>query len=94
MVDVTNSGDRTGDEVVQIYIRDDVSSVPRPLLELRAFRRVTLKPGETRTLVFDLGPDAFAFWDRKMEWRVEPGRFTILAGNSTAHLQAVSLEVT
>lgn len=93
MVDVTNSGDRTGDEVVQIYVRDDVSSVPRPLLELRAFRRVTLKPGEARTLAFDLGPDAFAFWDRNMDWRVEPGRFTIMAGNSAANLQETRLEI-
>lgn len=92
-VDATNMGERTGDEVVQLYVRDDVSSAPRPLLELRGFRRVTLAPGEKRTVAFDLGPDALAFWDRAMQWRVEPGHFTILAGNSTASLQSARLEI-
>jgi Fibronectin type III-like domain len=52
---------RVGDEVVQLYVRDDVSSVPRPILELKAFERVTVKPREMRTVHFDLGPDALAF---------------------------------
>lgn len=92
-VDVANVGDRIGDEVVQIYVRDEVSSAPRPLLELKAFRRISLKPGERRTLAFDLGPDAFAFWDRAMQWRVEPGAFTIHAGNSSASLKPARLEI-
>ncbi|SEJ93120.1 beta-glucosidase [Sphingobium sp. AP50] len=92
-VDVANVGERTGDEVVQIYLRDEVSSAPRPLLELKAFERVTVAPGERRTLRFPLDADAFAFWDRAMQWRVEPGRFTLFAGNSSAELQGVSLEI-
>lgn len=92
-VDVTNSGERVGDEVVQIYIRDDVSSVPRPVLELKAFRRITLKPGEKRTVRFDLTPDDLAFWDVDMNWVVEPGTFQILAGNSSVALKRATLTV-
>lgn len=92
-VEVANIGDRAGDEVVQIYVRDEVSSVPRPLLELKAFRRISLTPGERRVVAFDLGSDAFAFWDRTMTWRVEPGAFTIYAGNSSASLKSVRLEI-
>ena len=92
-VDVTNSGSRLGDEVVQLYIRDDVSSVPRPVLELKAFRRVTLKPGEKQTLRFELTPDALAFWNVDMKWVVEPGTFTISAGPSSASLKTAKLTV-
>ena len=92
-VEVANIGDRAGDEVVQVYVRDEASSAPRPLLELKAFRRVTLAPGERRVVLFDLGPDAFAFWDRSMTWRVEPGAFTIYAGNSSASLKSARLEI-
>lgn len=92
-VDVANTGMRAGDEVVQVYIRDDVSSVPRPVLELRAFQRVTLKPGEKRTLSFALTPDDLAFWDIAMNWTVEPGTFTVYAGNSSANLKSARLTV-
>jgi beta-glucosidase len=92
-VDVSNTGDRAGDEVVQIYIRDTVSSVPRPIIELKAFRRVTLKPGERQTLTFELQPDDLAFWDIDMKWSVEPGEFRISAGSSSAKLQHVILNV-
>lgn len=92
-VDVANMGARSGDEVVQLYIRDDVSSVPRPVLELKSFRRVTLEPGEKQTLRFELGADALAFWDIDMNWVVEPGTFTISTGPSSASLKAVKLTV-
>ena len=92
-VDVTNTGKRAGDEVVQLYIRDEVSSAPRPMLELKAFRRVALNPGEKRTLRFDLGPDDLAFWDIDMKWSVEPGTFTISAGSSSATLKSAKLTV-
>ena len=92
-VDVTNTGSRVGDEVVQVYLRDDVSTVPRPVLELKAFRRVTLAAGEKRTLRFDLSADALAFWDIEMKWRVEPGTFTISAGASSAALKSTKLTV-
>lgn len=92
-VDIKNTGSRPGAEVVQIYIRDDVSSVPRPVLELRAFQRVALKPGEMRTLRFSLTPGALAFWNIDMKWVVEPGTFTIFAGPSSADLRSVQLTV-
>jgi beta-glucosidase len=76
-----------------LYIRDDVSSVPRPVLELRDFHRVTLAPGEARTLTFELPPDALAFWDIDMRWRVEPGNFTISCGPSSAALKSAKLTV-
>lgn len=92
-VDVTNTGARAGDEVVQLYVRDDVSSVPRPVLELKGFRRVTLKPGEKRTLRFEFEPDALAFWNIDMKWVVEPGTFTVSAGPSSASLKSARLTV-
>jgi beta-glucosidase len=93
-VDVTNTGNRSGDEVVQIYIRDEISSVPRPALELKAFRRVTLSAGEKRTLHFTLDTDALALWDKDMVWRVEPGEITIFAGSSSVQLKPAKLTVT
>lgn len=92
-VDVRNAGSRPGDEVIQLYIRDDVSSVPRPILELRGFKRVTLKPGEARSIRFELTPDALALWDIDMQWRVEPGTFTVAAGPSSAVLKSITLTV-
>jgi len=92
-VDVTNTGKRVGDEVVQLYIRDDVSSVPRPILELKGFRRITLKPGEKQTVRFELPPDALAFWNIDMQFVVEPGTFTISAGASSANLKTTKLTV-
>jgi beta-glucosidase len=92
-VDVANTGPRIGDEVVQLYVRDNMSSVPRPVLELKGFRRVTLKPGEQRTLEFTLSPDDLALWDIDMQWRVEPGEFTIFAGASSTSLKSTMLTV-
>ena len=92
-VDVTNTGKRAGDEVVQLYIRDDVSTVPRPVLELKGFQRVTLQPGEKRTVRFTLTPDALAFWNIDMRRVVEPGTFTISTGSSSASLKSTTLTV-
>ena len=92
-VDVTNTGKRAGDEVVQLYIRDDVSSVPRPVLELKGFQRVTLQPGEKRTVRFTLSADALAFWNIEMRHVVEPGTFTISTGPSSAALKSTTLTV-
>jgi beta-glucosidase len=92
-VDVTNIGPVAGDEVVQLYIRDDISSVTRPVLELKAFRRVTLKPGEKRTVVFDIRPADLAFYNIDMKRVVEPGSFTIHAGPDSVQLKSVKLLV-
>ena len=92
-VDVTNTGDRAGDEVVQLYIRDQVSSVTRPVKELKGFRRVSLAPGERRTVTFRLTPDDLAFYGIDMERVVEPGRFTIMVGPNSQDVHSVEIEV-
>ncbi len=92
-VDVTNTGAVAGDEVVQLYIRDDVSSVTRPVLELKGFRRVTLQPGEKRTIVFDIKPSDLWFFNLDMQRVVEPGSFTIHVGASSVALKQVKLMV-
>ncbi len=92
-VDVANTGPRPGDEVVQLYIRDVVSSVTRPTKELRGFERVTLAPGEKKTVTFTLGPEALSLIDRRMRRVVEPGMFEVMAGTSSTGLTTASLEV-
>lgn len=80
---VTNIGLREGSEVVQLYIRDDISTVTRPVKELKDFVRVSLKPGESRTVEFDITPEKLAFFDRNMKYSVEPGDFTVMVGSSS-----------
>jgi len=92
-VDVRNVGNVRGDEVVQLYIRDDVSSVTRPLLELKGFQRVTLEPGEQRTLAFDIKPTDLWFFNADMKRVVEPGTFTIFAGPNSVDLKKATLTV-
>lgn len=82
-VDVVNAGSRAGDEVAQLYVRDDAASVARPVRELRGFRRVTLRPGETRTVDFVLRPADLALYRLDMRQVVEPGTFTLWAGGSS-----------
>ncbi len=82
-VEVTNIGKVSGDEVVQMYIRDRVSSVTRPVKELKGFQRITLAPGETRTVTLDIMPEHLAFYDIEMNYIVEPGEFEIMVGNSS-----------
>jgi beta-glucosidase len=83
-VDVTNVGKVAGDEVVQLYIRDDVGSITRPVQELRGFRRVRLTPGETRTVVFAIDVQDLAFHDAALARVAEPGSFTVFVGGSSA----------
>lgn len=82
-VDVTNTGNREGTEIVQLYIRDRFSSVTRPVKELKDFARITLKPGETRRVNFSITPDKLAFYDKKMKKVVEPGEFIVMVGPSS-----------
>ena len=93
-VDVTNAGARAGDEVVQLYVRDDAASVARPVRELKHFARVSLRPGETRTVRFTLGPDDLAFHALDLRRVVEPGTFTVWAGGSSAADAAARFRVT
>jgi beta-glucosidase len=92
-LDVTNSGSMRGDEVVQLYIRDEVSSVTRPVKELRGFSRITLNPGETKKVEFTLGPEELSFLDREMHRVVEPGTFTIMIGGNSVDLKQTKLDV-
>ena len=92
-VDVTNTGPRSGDEVVQLYVHDVVSSVTRPVKELAGFERITLAPGERRTVKFVVPPDALALTDRDMRRVVEPGAFELMVGPSSAVTQSVTLTV-
>jgi len=93
-VDVTNSGDRVGDEVVQMYIHHEVSSVTQPVKILKGFQRITLKPGETRTVEFDLGAEELRIWDRQMKRVVEAGKISVMVGPDSEHLTTVELTTT
>ena len=92
-VDITNTGQRKGDEVVQLYVRDRVSSVTRPVKELRGFERVTLDPGQKKTVTFQVGPSALEFTNELMQRLVEPGLFDLMVGTSLDAKLTKSLEV-
>lgn len=83
MVDVTNSGERDGHEVVQLYIRDQFSSVARPVKELKGFEKVFIKSGETKAVNLEITPEKLSFYDINMNYTVEPGEFTIMVGSSS-----------
>ncbi len=86
-VDVQNIGDREGTEVVQLYLRDVVASVIRPVMELKGFKRITLRPGEKRTINFILTYDHLAFYNRDMARVIEPGTFEVMIGSSSEDIQ-------
>jgi beta-glucosidase len=94
-VDVTNTGKRAGTEVVQMYVRDCVSSVTRPVKELKGFQKISLQPGETKTVALDITPETLAFYDINLKFVVEPGDFEIMVGSSSrdAGLQKTILTV-
>jgi beta-glucosidase len=82
-VEVNNSGERAGDEVVQMYLRYSVSSVSRPVKELKDFRRITLAPGESKTVTFRVTPEKLQFYNMEMKRVVEPGEFRVMVGGSS-----------
>ena len=94
-IELTNVGNREGTEVVQLYIRDVYSSATRPVKELKDFTRVTLKPGEKKTVTFTVTPDKLAYWNRNMQYGVEKGEFEIMIGSSSQDkdLKKVKMEV-
>jgi beta-glucosidase len=96
LVDVKNTGKRAGSEVVQLYIRDLVSSVTRPVKELKGFKRVWLEPGQQTTVALDITPASLAFYDVNMKYVVEPGDFEIMIGTSSrdSDLTKLNLRVT
>jgi beta-glucosidase len=93
LVDVTNTGSRAGDEVPQLYVRQELASVTRPVEQLRGFQRITLAPGETRTVTFTVGPDDLSLLNADMRKVVEPGVFDLMVGPSSTELKTVKLLV-
>jgi beta-glucosidase len=92
-VELENVGQRSGDEVVQLYIRDMAASVTRPVKELKGFQRITLRPGEKKRIEFTLGPEQLGFYDRNMKFAVESGEFKVMVGSSSEDLIEAKLEV-
>ena len=92
-VKVTNTGDFDGKEIVQMYIHDNISSVARPVLELKGFRKIFLKKGESKIVEFKITPEKLKLLNQKMEEVVEPGKFTIYVGKNSADLQSMELTV-
>ena len=82
-VDVTNTGDMAGTEIAQLYIRDEVSTVTRPVKELKGYQRVALRPGESKTVDFRLTAEDLAYYDLNMNYVVEKGTFKIMTGGSS-----------
>ena len=92
-VRVTNTGNLRGDEVVQLYIRDEISSVTRPVKELKGFRRIALDPAESQIVEFRLGPEELSLLNRGMQRVVEPGTFKIMVGGNSVNLIETVLTV-
>lgn len=92
-VEVENVGRRAGDEVVQLYVRDPVASMSRPVKELKGFQRVTLQPGEKRRVEFALDREHLGFWNREMRFVVEPGEFQVMVGSSSTDVIEAKFEV-
>jgi beta-glucosidase len=92
-VDVKNTGSRKGAEVVQLYIRDEYSSVPRPVKELKGFKKIWLEPGQSQTVTFAINSEMLSFYDVNMKWIVEPGDFSIMVGTASDKTESVKLTV-
>jgi beta-glucosidase len=90
---VTNTGGRAGTDVVQLYVGAETSSVTRPVRLARGFERVPLAAGESRQVAFEVGPDDLALWNMQMQRQVEPGRYVLEVGSSSAELSSVALDV-
>jgi beta-glucosidase len=92
-VDVTNAGARAGTEVVQLYVRAEVSRATRAVMELKGFQRIALEPGEQRTVTFELGSEHLSYIGPEMKRVVEPGRFQVMVGGSSDKVKSVGLDV-
>jgi beta-glucosidase len=87
---VTNTGNVAGEEVVQLYLRDKVATIVRPVKELKDFRKIALAPGESRTITFTIGDDKLAFYHNDLELRSEPGEFDLMIGSSSEDIRLKS----
>jgi beta-glucosidase len=93
-VTISNTGTRAGDDVVQLYLHDPVASISQPVRRLRGFQRVTLAPGQTRTVSFEIDRSDFGFYDNSGRFVVEPGTIELYAGDSSAATLMRSFQVT
>jgi len=93
-VEVENTGRRAGDEVVQLYLRDPVASMARPVKELKGFQRVSLQPGEKKRVEFVLASEQLGFWNRELRYVVEPGEFRVMAGANSVDVTEAKFQVT
>lgn len=85
---LTNTGERKGSEVVQLYVREDNPTLLRPVKELKRFDKIALSPGEKRIVEFELTKQDFAFWDEQShDWKVNPGQYTIMLGTSSKAIE-------
>jgi beta-glucosidase len=82
-VTLSNTGERAGEEIVQLYIRDLVGSITRPVKELKGFRRVALKPGESKQVSFSITPELLKFYNADLQWVAEPGDFLVFIGGNS-----------
>lgn len=92
-VSVTNSGTRDGAEVVQLYIRDLIGSVTRPVKELKGFQKVMLKAGETKTITFKITKDELSFYNSELKWVAEPGKFQVFVGTNSRDVKQAEFEL-
>lgn len=92
-VTVTNTGQREATEVVQLYIHDRAASISRPVKELKDFSRITLKPGESKDVVFKITPDKLSFYNYDLQYVLEPGEFDIMTGPDSRNVQSTTLKV-
>lgn len=92
-VDVTNTGGRDADEVVQLYIRDLVAHISRPVKELKGFSRVRIKAGATRTVEFTITPDMLKYYDGELRYGLDPGEFTVMVGPDSRRVKSCKLTV-
>jgi beta-glucosidase len=93
-VTVTNTGERLGEEVVQLYIQDLVGSVVRPVKELKGFEKITLEAGQSQEVRFTISTDDLAFYTRDMSFKAEAGKFKLFIGSSSEDLQGVNFTLT
>ena len=92
-ITVKNQGSRSGETVVQLYLRDRVASVSRPIKELKGFRKVLLAPGESRRITFTVDQTALGFYNQDLQWIIEPGKFDVMIGLDSQHLEHARFEL-
>lgn len=92
-VTVTNTGSRAGEEVVQLYVRDLVASVTRPVKELKGFQKIMLQPGESRNLTFTLTKKELGFYKKDMSFGTEPGEYELMVGGNSRDLKSVRINL-